>query len=663
MVSGASQPGEGATEVALPDEATPDRDAGRRNRAGGRDGDAGRRDRAGWWARPWLADVLVIGLFVLFAGYVTGRLWLHHDRMVYMFNDQMLFEWMLSRAAQAVAHLENPLYSSRLNTPDGVNLMANTSVLGLGIPMTPVTLLFGSQTTFLVCLAGSLAGTATTWYLLLSRRLVGSRFAAAVGGFFCGFAPGMISQASGHLHMVAQFLVPAILWIVFDPRPNRPVRRGAVLGLLVAYQVFLGEEVLVFLVLAAGLFTVAYAVADPRGARRLAPAILVRLGVAALVALVLLAYPLWFQFFGPGHYRGLPFAPDQYVLDVRSFTAASRQSITGHDSVPGHLSPNPTEENSFLGLALIVLCVVVVVWQWRRPLVKALAFCGLVFALLSFGREVRFNGQVTGIPGPYQLVSRLPLVDLAVPARFPLICVPIVAILLAISLDRVFRVARNGSAVGEGSAGGGSAVGEGSAGGGSAAGGGLAGHGSAAGGGWAGGVPIRLLWTGAVAAAVLPLVPVPIRTVPVWPVPDFVASGQWRSYVPPGRTLVPVPPTTGGEATAGMYWSARTGLAFTAPGGYFIGPRGPGDPGARWGSPDLPTAVLLDKVAFTAQVPPITDVERRQAIEDLRHWRAAVVVQGGLTNGNPVKQTLDLLLGPGQQIAGTWVWDVRDRVG
>ena len=111
-----------------------------------------------------------------------------------------------------------------------------------------------------------------------------------------------------------------------------------------------------------------------------------------------------------------------------------------------------------------------------------------------------------------------------------------------------------------------------------------------------------------------------------------------------------------------MYWSARTGLAFTAPGGYFIGPTSPDDRQARWGAPDRPTAVLLDRVAFTGQVPEIGDEQRRQAIEDLRHWRAAVVVQGGLHQGTPVKQTVDLLLGPGRMISGAWVWDVRAQV-
>ncbi|NHW87609.1 hypothetical protein HA066_24665, partial [Escherichia coli] len=88
-----------------------------------------------------------------------------------------------------------------------------------------------------------------------------------------------------------------------------------------------------------------------------------------------------------------------------------------------------------------------------------------------------------------------------------------------------------------------------------------------------------------------PLTPTPIRTVPVWPVPAFVAEGTWRAYVPAGRTVVSVPSVTNAGRSPAMLWSARTGLAFTAPGGFFIGPRSPEYPRARWGAPDRPTSL------------------------------------------------------------------------
>ncbi|MGV9804690.1 hypothetical protein [Micromonospora chersina] len=571
--------------------------------------------RRRWRPRP--VDALVVAGYLGLAVLLTARQWGRPDRLFHQAGDQMLFEWMLARAARAVTGGENPLHSTALNVPDGVNLMANTSVLGLGVPLSPVTALFGSQVAFLVAVVLCLSGTATAWYALLARRLVRSRAAAAVGGLFCGFAPGLVSQAGAHLHMAAQFLVPVILGLVFRPALERVRRDGVLLGLAVAYQVFLGEEVLVFLALAAGVFAGAYALADRGAARRLAPVVARRLGIGALVAGVLLAYPIWVQFHGTGHYRGMPFYARGYRLDLASYATAARQTVAGDAYHAGLLSPNATEENSFFGPFLPLLAVLIVVRLWRRPLVRALAACGLLFALLSLGTTIVVNRHDTGVPGPYRLLAGVPLLDLVVPARFALVCVPVLGVLLALALDRVRHGAPRT---------------------------------------WA-------PWAGAVAAALLPLTPTPIRTVPAMPVPAFVADGGWRAYVPPGRTLVPVPPVTGSGVSPASFWSARSGLAFDAPGGYFIGPRSADDPAAHWGAPDLPTSLLLRRAAETGQVPPVGDAERRQAVADLRHWRAAVLVQADSTPGDPVRATVDALVGPGRDVPGAYLWDVRPLVG
>ena len=79
--------------------------------------------------------------------------------------------------------------TDRLNAPDGVNLMANTTLIVLGVLLAPVTLLFGAPVTFALLVALNLAGTALAWYLLFARTLGARRLAAAVGAAFCGFAP------------------------------------------------------------------------------------------------------------------------------------------------------------------------------------------------------------------------------------------------------------------------------------------------------------------------------------------------------------------------------------------------------------------------------------------------------------------------------------------
>jgi hypothetical protein len=585
--------------------------------------DAGlRRLWAGTRARIWSADTLVIAVFILGGAFVTGRLWLHPDGMLISPNDEAMFEWMLGSAARSVTHLENPLFSTQANAPDGINLMAGTSVLGLGIPLTPVTLLFGTHVSYLVATVICLSGTATSWYLVMRRALVSSRVAAFLGAGFCGFAPGIISQATGHLHLIAQVLIaPIVLAVCRLGQPGRVVRGGVVLGLLVAYQLFLAEELLLFAALALGVFTVAYALVNRGEARRRARGFLAGLGIAAGTAGALLAYPLWFQFFGPQHYRGLPFAADSYIMEVLSFSSYSRQSLGGDEVWPGYVAPNPTEENAFFGLALLALTVVIVVWLWHRPAVKALAMTAVVFAALSFGTTVKLDGQLTAVPGPYRLLSRGPLLDLAVPARFPLVVAVVIGALVALSVDRVWAAAS------------------------------------------VPGVPVRLLWTGAVVAAMLPTAPLPLRVYPELALPTFVSGGQWRQYVPPGRTLVAVPPLHGEGSILGMFWSARTTDEMAVTGGFFNGPTTPTDDTARFGAFDRPTSVLLGRVADTGKVPMISEQDRRQAIADLRYWRGAVVVLGAVPQERALHRTVDALLGPGQRIGGAWVWDVRSRVG
>src|SRR4029453_9166231 len=88
-----------------------------------------------------------------------------------------------------------PFFSDRMNYPDGVNMMANTSVLAVSLPMTPVTLLWGPHVAFNVFLTLALALTGISWYLVLSRQFLSSRVAAWIGAFFAPFAPSIISHA------------------------------------------------------------------------------------------------------------------------------------------------------------------------------------------------------------------------------------------------------------------------------------------------------------------------------------------------------------------------------------------------------------------------------------------------------------------------------------
>lgn len=570
-------------------------------------------------------DLLVYGAYLLAGVGVVGRLWFHvgSRTMAAYSPDHQQAMWFLAHAARVVTGGHHPLYTHRLNAPDGVNLMANTSMLGLGVPMTPVTVLFGPRVTFALLLTLALAGTAAGWYVVFRRTVVDKRLAAAVGAGFCGFAPGLVSHAGGQLNWVAQFLLPFIVLAVMRlAQPGNGVRRTATLALLVTYQVFINEELLLLTAVACGVFVASYAWLRWPDVRPVAGMFVRRLAGAALLASVLLAYPLWFQFLGPRHYRGLPFEPTNYPADVWSYVSFSGESLAGSVEGARRYGESPTEQNAFFGWPLVLLCILIGWWLWRRTLVKAALITAAVFVLLSFGHTIVVAGHDTGIPGPFRLVMELPLGELLVPTRFALVVVPVIGLLLALAADRAQALPWRDS----------------------------------------NGIPVRAVWAAAFAAALVPIVPTPLQVRQLAPAPAFVADGIWREYVEPGRSVVPVPLPANWHMF-GQTWSAETRTEMPVPAGYFLGPTSPTDPRGIWGPAPRPTAQLLHDVAVTGQVPTLTDADRQKMLEDLRHWRASVVVLGHEPNGPALRTVLEHLLGPGTQRGGVWLWDVRALVG
>jgi hypothetical protein len=584
---------------------------------------------------PRMWTIAAYGSYLLTAIYVTGRLWVNPAERVLSTNktDHYQFQWFLSHAAWALTHGENPLLTDQINVPYQVNLMSNTSFLGMAIPLTPVTLLFGPQVSFALAVVLGLSLTAAAWYWVLSRHVVSSRFTAWVGGAFLGFAPGMISQAGGHPNLVAFFTLPFIIWRVICLRePGRSVRNGVILGLLITYQAFLNEEILFLTALGCGMFCVTYALQRWSEVKSSVKPFLAGLGVTTVTAGVLLAYPLSVQFLGPGRYRGLPFDLDRFVTDLASLATFSTESLAGDPLLAQHVSISPTEENAFFGLPLSILIVMIVVWLRRRPVVWALVATGAMFTALAVGPKVTFYGKHTGIPGPLSVLGKIPPFDLATPSRYALGLIPVVGVLLVLACAEVEKLAVR----------------------------------------WRdSGLPVRAVWWGMVVAALLPIAPTPLPAVDR-PIPKFITSGQWRPYVADGKTLVSVPLSNNLEMQ-GMQWSAVTGIGFRMPGGYFLGPTSPDNPDAFWEAPVRNTSEKFKDAVRYGAVPVITADDRAKAIEDLKFWRAGVLVLAPAPRkpGTPapprdaaLRETVTSLIGmQPKQVGGVWIWDVRGITG
>lgn len=590
-------------------------------------GSTGRRDRRR--TRDLLVDLVAYGSYLALGVLVMGRLWLDPENRVLTGNedDHGLHMFLIAHGERVVFHFENPLWSERLGVPDGVNMMSNTSMLALGIPVSPVTHFFGAAVSVVLLLTLSLAGTAAAWYWVLSRHFVRSRAAAYIGGLWCGFAPTMISHANGHINFVAHFLIPFIVWRAVKLRePGRVVRNGVILAIFIIAQVFINEEALLFAAMALGIFVLAYAAMRPAQAREAVRPMLAGLGVAAALSLVVLAYPLYWQFFGPGHYRGLPYDPDAFVTDLAAYPSFARQSLAGDLETAKVLSNSPTEDNSFFGWPVLLMLLVSVPLIWRSVAARAVLITGLFFAVISLGPTLVLNGEQTGVKLPFWLIRNVPVIDLVSVTRFAIVATFAAGVVLALAADRVMSLAPDSTVRGI-------RIGR----------------------------PARIVWWVALVAAFIPVAPLPAPVRGVEPLPDFIASGQWRPYVPEGRTLVPVPLADVTRGRLGMRWSALSDLEFQAPRGYFMGPSNPPeDINGSWGQAQRPTSLLLQQVARNGQIPAIGEAERQAARDDLIYWRAAVVVLGQQRRVEELKTAVTELLGPPQRVDDVWLWDVRD---
>ncbi|MGK8521476.1 glycosyl transferase [Nocardia asteroides] len=539
-------------------------------------------------------------------------------------QDQTMWEWFFAVTAHSVATLSNPLGTDLQNFPAGVNMMANTAMFGVGVPLTPVTLLFGPTVTFVLVLTFGLAATAFAWYRLFARELVDARVAAVIGGLFCGFAPAMISHANAHPNFVVLPLLPIIAGRLIrmarraaaaEPhRPNERSRAAVALGLLVAMQIALGEEPLLIFALAFGLFAVVYHLHAPRVAlrvtRRLTPTLL----LAAVITLALAEIPLWWQFFGPQSYRSIDHGP--MGNDLEALVQFPSESLGGIFAPGENVAINPTEQNAYFGWPLLLLVVFTVGLLWRDRVVRAAGVVIAVFGVLSLGAVATIGKRPTGIELPWRWAEAVPLLNTVLESRLSMAAIPAIAVVLALATDRAVRTWRQSA------------------------------------GDWK-----PLVWFTAVTCALLPLTPTILPVVERAPTPDFFADGTVRRYVGDG-SVVMVPPPRPPDARA-LRWQADAGFSFPLAGGYFVGPTGTTKKGI-YGPEARPTTALLVQAQDTGVVPRIDADARARALDDLRFWHANVLVLPATKNGDVLRETVTQLLGfTPTRVADVWLWDVH----
>ena len=394
----------------------------------------------GW--RSLLAGAL--GYLALSVG-LWWNVWSTHPTTVTTCGcgDSSLFTWFLAWPAYAIAHGLNPLYSTHLFHPAGINLLSNTAEIGFGIVLAPITWAFGPIATLNVALTLSPALSAMTMYLLL-RRWVSWSPAAFVGGLLYGFSPFVIvSLTDAHL-MLGMAAFPPLIVLCLDELLIRQRWRwwvtGLGIGVLALLQFSVGTELLVLTAIAAAIGTLLVVANAAVVSREVlvdrAPYAIRATGAAVVSSLFLVAWPAWFALAGPAHLSGnvwgsplLSYGGNSLRYFVHPMAASARVTALTHE-VGGYQAPSLSGQYFGIGL-LGVLAVGLVLWRRDRRL-WLLAVVGVICSFLSLG--LSFHGWTL-----WRLFVRGPLMENVIPSRFVLFTYLCAAAMLAIIIDHVRR--------------------------------------------------------------------------------------------------------------------------------------------------------------------------------------------------------------------------------
>jgi hypothetical protein len=555
-----------------------------------------------------LAPWLVVGCYVLAAVGLTSRLWANPavtapDRAGGggVSRDVYFLAWCLRYSAAAIAHGGLPaLTTTALNAPHGVNLMWNTSMLLPGVLLAPVTLVAGPVTTLIVLLTLGFAGSAASMFFVL-RRWEASIGAAAIGGALYGFSPALLVASQDHSDLQFAVLPPLIIHAALRlvTGRGRALRTGAWLGLLVAAQMFIDEELL-FDTAVAGLIILAVLVASrPSMVLPRAPGSAAGLGVALAVVTLLCGHALLVQLLGPLAEHGSAWRMGSFGNQPPDFVIAPSTQLFHGAIAPfmARTGQSSSEYLAYLGWPMLLLPTAAAVVLWRDARIRAAAVGFALLELLSVGgHAVTVGGwHVSAYLLPWHWVTRLAFLSPLVPNRFSILADGAGAAVLAFATDRTIAAMRGSQ-------------------------------------GW------RQPAIAAAAATALVLVIMPVFPRPLAASTVITPPPGWQSAIaglrlPAGASLLVLP--LNGPLT--MEWQAVTGDQFSIVGGYCLaaasnGHAAPCDTHATLSKDQLTTVSLLSHLAAGRPTRgPLHDT----MTDTIHDWRPAAVVTpaGGSTLG------------------------------
>jgi hypothetical protein len=434
--------------------------------------------------------------------------------------DPSVYMWFLVWWPHAIAHRLNPFVTDVLWAPSGFNLTWTTGIPLAGIVAAPITSRFGPIVAYnLLCL---LCPALAAWTaFLLCRRITARFWPSLAGGYIFGFSAYVLAEIRAHLLLILIFPVPLAVLLTLRRLDDEIGAASfvALMALTLAACFMLSLEMFATVTFFGAIALALGAALGADELRRRIYALITQLVLSYLIVLVV-ASPYLYYFFRPGFPRSPVNSPAGYSADLLNFIVPTPANAIGMLGPLEHFSRRfagaMVETGTCFGLPLIAIALIFVRARWAEMSTRLVAWFILIVALASLGPRLHIAG-VTLFGLPWKLMQHLPLIDNALPGRFPMYAFLALAIIAA-------RWLADG-AVGRGAK-------------------------------FAG-----------VAALAIFLAPNPSARFWIAPVdlPAFFADGRYRQYLAPGETVVILPYGAGGPS---MLWQAESAMYFRMAGGW-----------------------------------------------------------------------------------------------
>jgi hypothetical protein len=443
-------------------------------------------------------------------------------------TDPICHIWAIAWWPYAIVHRINPLITHALWAPEGYNLVWGTDIPGPSLLIYPVTRLFGPVVSYnILCLLAPPASAVSGF--LLCRYVCGRFWPALVGGYIFGFSPYILCHMLAHLVLILTFPIPLAIYVTqlrIDAKIGRAAFVASLMTLLL-FQFLSSTEIFATgTVFGAVALILSFMLGERKS--RLNLVSITKEIVLTYAAVSILLTPYLYYVFVPG----LPNPPNPaaiYSNDVFSFMFPPPVLLLGPHAADSSLShffksARWWEQAGYLGPGLFIL-MLMFGWHYRRANSgRFLVWSFAVIGIMSLGPVLHVGGKPL-IVMPWRLMSKLPLINQALPGRFGLYLFLIAGIAAAIYL------AQESVSV----------------------------------------------WSRAVLAGLVLLFIAPelaiwqqIGQVPAFlgtpgetkiNVPDFFRSVQYKRYLARGENVLFLPLGTGGSNT-GMLWQALTDFYF-----------------------------------------------------------------------------------------------------